>query len=84
MFLAFILSLAIKNLYFCQPDGVGITLHESDMPTEEINIYSSLLAGKVHEKFTYWQRKSSVCLLLLLCGNIEMSPGPQIPSLTDD
>ena len=80
----FILFLTIKNRYFCQPDGVNIALHKSDMITEETHIHSLLFAGKVHEKFTYWQRKSSVCLLLLLCGNIEMSPGPQIPSLTDD
>ena len=84
LFLVFILSLAIKNRYFCQPDRVSITLHESDMVTEETHIYSSLFAGKVHEKFTCWQRKSSICLLLLLCGDIEMCPGPQIPSLTDD
>ena len=54
------------------------------MVTEETHIYSSLFTGKVHEIFTYWQRKSSVCLLLLFCGDIEMYPGPQIPSLTDD
>ena len=84
LFLVFILSLAIKNRYFCKPDGVSITLHESDMVTEETHIYLSLFTGKVHERFTYWQRKSSVCLLLLLCGDIEMCPGPQIPSLTDN
>ena len=84
LFLVFILSLAIKNRYFCQPDGVSITLHESDMVTEETHIYSSLFTVKVHERFTYWQRKTSVCLLLLLCGDIKMCPGPQIPSLTDD
>ena len=84
LFLVFLLSLAIKNRYFCQPDGVSITLHESDTVTEETHIYSSLFTVKVHERFTYWRRKSSVCLLLLLCGDIEMCPGPQIPSLTDD
>ena len=75
LFLVFILSLAIKNRYFCQPDGVSITLHESDMVTEETYIYSSLFTVKVHKRFTYWRRKSSVCLLLLLCGDIEMCPG---------
>ena len=84
LFLLFILSLAIKNRYFCQPDGIIITLHESDMVTGETHIYSLLFTGKVHERFTYWRRKISVCLLLLLCGDIEMCPGPQIPSFTDD
>ena len=49
LFLVFILSLAIKNRYFCQPDGVSITLRESDEVTEETHIYSSLFAGEVHE-----------------------------------
>ena len=44
---------------------------------------SSLFIGKVYERFTYWRRKSSVCLLLLLCDDIEMCLGPQSPSLTD-
>ena len=48
------------------------------------HIYSSLFAGEVHQQIIYWRRKSFVCLLLLLCGDIEMCPGPQIPSLTDD
>ena len=56
VFLVFILSLAIKNHYFCQPDGVSITLHESDMVTEETHIHLLLFAGKVHEKSPYWRR----------------------------
>ena len=77
-----LVALAVKSRCFCQPDGISITLLEEVYYTESF-ICSLLFATKVHEKYVYQRKSSFLCLLLLMCGNVEKCPGPTESNIQD-
>ena len=65
----------VKRPSFVVPDGVSITVGKEDLYNVESFICSSLWASKRERNYKY-THKSVVYLLLLLCGDIEICPGP--------
>ena len=65
----------VKPWCFGQPDGISITLLEEDVYCTENFLCSSLFITKVHEKYVYQRKRSFLCLLLLMCGDVKKCPG---------
>ena len=80
MFLLFIsISITTRKESFCQPDEIsskGIT-----NGVNESFSFSSMFVEN-HKRYIRYSKKSLLCLLLLVCGDISPNPGPQpSPSL---
>ena len=71
-----LVAIALKSRYFCQPDGISITLLEEDVYCAEKFLCSSFFPTKVHEKYVYQRKRSFLYLLLLMCGDVEKCPEP--------
>ena len=65
----------VKKPSFVVPDGVSITVGKEDLYNVESFICSSLWVAKREINYKNCN-KSVVCLLHLLCGDIETCPGP--------
>ena len=76
-------SFAVKPRCFCQSDTISITLLEENVYYTENFICSSLFATKVHEKYVYQRKRNFLCLLLLICGDVEKCPGPTESNIQD-
>ena len=70
-----LVAFAVKPWCFGQPDGISITLLEEDVYCTENFLCSSLFITKVHEKYVYQRKRSFLCLLLLMCGDVKKCPG---------
>ena len=76
-------TMTVKSHFFCQADGISITLREEDIYCTENFICSSLFAAKVHEKYVYQGKGGFFYLLLLMCGDVEKCPGPTESNIQD-
>ena len=61
---------------YCTDNGISITLLVPCVNFEETFTYSSLYIGKRVKPVLNSRRKSLICLLLLVCGDVESCPGP--------
>ena len=77
------ITFMVNKQSFCQPDGISITLNKPDIFSGETFIYSSLYTSKIHRCLRP-KSKSLLCLLLLLCGDVEQCPGPSYSGLAEN
>ena len=78
-----LVAFAVKPRCFCQSNAISITLLEENVYCTENFICSSLFATKVHEKYVYQRKRNFLCLLLLICGDVEKCPGPTESNIQD-
>ena len=72
-------QLLVKKPCFIQPDGISITLFTTDVYADikESFTYGSLFVYRTKNSSFKFSRKSTLFLLLLVCGDIETCPGPE-------
>ena len=70
------MTFQVRHCCFCRSVGDSISLHHSDSVSCETYIYSSLFTARTQQKYVSFRRKS-ICLLLLISGDIEQCPGPE-------
>ena len=79
----FYASFLVRKPCFYQDDGISITLFGKSNQTDESFVFSSLFAAKTNF-YVRWRRKSLLCILLLICGDIEACPGPTQTTTLED
>ena len=78
-----LVAFVVTSCCFCQPHGISITLLEEDVYCTGNFICSSLFAIKVHEKYVYQRKRSFLCLLLLMSGDVKKFQGPTESNIQD-
>ena len=78
-----LVAFVVTSCCFCQPHGISITLLEENVYCTGNFICSSLFAIKVHEKYVYQRKRSFLCLLLLMSGDVKKFPGPTESNIQD-
>ena len=68
----------VKKPSFITPDGISISFGDKDIYDirNESFTYSSLWITRKEGNFTRYNRNSFFCLFLMVCGDIELNPGP--------
>lgn len=84
VFIFVIVCFLVKKPNYCTDDAISITLLISCDNSEETFKYSSLYVGKRVKSVVNFRRKSLICILLLVCGDIESCPGPGLFKNTSD
>ena len=64
----------VKKKSFCTNDGISITLNAEDLFEYETYAFSSVFVQR--KKCSTYRPKSLLCLLLIICGDVETCPGP--------
>ena len=82
MFLLVMVIFCIKRKSFCTSDGISITLLKIDNFERETYTVSSLFVQKKTICLSF-KRKSVALMLLMLCGDIEICPGPSVNPIMD-
>lgn len=81
--LVIILSLQVKKIAFVCSDTIGLSIEGKELiDTQETYIISSLWQSRSGKFIVYHRsaRHNVICMLLLLCGDIERCPGPICPN----
>ena len=74
LLLSIFVNFITKKAYYTSPDGISITFHRCDLYDGPDSFVLSTF-HRINLKYVTTTKKS-VCLLLLLCGDIESQPGP--------
>ena len=74
IYLIAVVLFQVNKKSFCTNDGVSITLHAKDLFETETFAFSSLFVQK--KNYSKFQPKSLLCLLIIICGDVETCPGP--------
>jgi len=69
-----------KKVYYYGPDGISITITGASNELTEISYLPLPAATAKRRLVVSFQRRSLICLLLILCGDIERCPGPSGPN----
>ena len=73
-------SFCIKKVLYSDFDGISITITDSCNKLNDISLLPLTFASKKKGFVASFRRKSLLCLILLLYGDIESCPGPDIAS----
>ena len=73
----------VKNRCFITSDGISITLLKEEIICKENYVCSSLFVTRAHQRYIYKRKMCFLCLLLLMCGDVEKCPGPTDHNLQD-
>ena len=73
-------SFCVKKMLYSEVDGISITITGSYNELNDISLLPLTFASKKKGFVVSFRRKSLLCLILLLCEDIESCPGPDIAS----
>ena len=74
LLLSIFVTFITKKPYYTSPDSISITFHRCD-PYDGLDSFALSTFHRMKLKYVTTTKKS-VCLLLLLCDDIESQPGP--------
>ena len=79
-----LIYIQVKRKSFITADAIGTIQNNSDLVINYENFIMSSMWNINGGKFCFKSTKPSyVCLLLLMCGDIEQCPGPPFPELSN-
>ena len=79
-----LICIQVKQKSFITADGIGTIQNNPDLVINYENFIMSSMWNINRGKFCFKGTKPSyVCLLLLMCGDIEQCPGPSFPELSN-
>ena len=70
-------SFCVTKVFYSESDGISISITGATNKLENISLLPILSASSRNGLKVNFRRKSLLCLLLLLCGDIESCPGPE-------
>ena len=70
-------SFCVTKVFYSETDGISISITGATNKLENISLLPILSASSRNGLKVNFRRKSLLCLLLLLCGDIESCPGPE-------
>ena len=71
-------SFCTKKVLYSEVDGISITITGSYNDLDDISLLPFAYVSKKKGFVVSFRRKSLFCLILLLCGDIESCPGPDM------